>query len=87
VAVSDRVLAKQGLEAKESDSGHCFGCDTPEHPRIVAGPGRTIKAQNVLVRHVAVRRPEAKTALIGDPGLVTDYGAVELLEEAPWSSS
>ncbi len=85
VARGDGVLERYGLfEAKEYDFGHGLGCDTPEHPRMVLGTGRSIQAGNVLALHVAVRRPGAETAFVGGPVVVRELGAEELTAARQW---
>lgn len=86
VAAGDARLAEQDLLAfKEYDFGHGVGHDTPEHPRLVKGTGKSLVAAMVVAVHVAVRRPGGETAFIGGPVVVTASGVEELVSEAPWA--
>jgi Xaa-Pro aminopeptidase len=88
VAAGDAVLERHGVLAhKEYDFGHGLGADTPQHPRLVAGTGRSIVAGAVLTVHVAIRVPDGPTSFVGGPVLITRDGARELVEDATWSSS
>lgn len=86
VAAGDGVLARYGLlECKEYDFGHGVGADTPEHPLLVAGTGRTIQSGSVITAHVALRSHRGETAFIGGPVVVEGMEARELLPDAPWA--
>ncbi|MCG5218089.1 M24 family metallopeptidase [Streptosporangium soli] len=86
VTAGDSILAEHELLAfKEYDFGHGLGCDTPEHPRLLHGTGRTVSAGAVVAIHVAVRRPGGETAMIGGPVFITEDGACELCPGAVWT--
>lgn len=86
VTAGDTVLAEHGLLAfKEYDFGHGLGCDTPEHPRLLHGTGRTVTVGAVVAVHVALRRPGGETAMIGGPVIIAEDGARELCPGAVWT--
>jgi Xaa-Pro aminopeptidase len=88
VGTGDDVLRGAGLlAAKEYDFGHGLAGDTPAHPRLISGTGRSLREGTVAALHVAVRVPGGATGFIGGPVVVEAGGAVELNPGAPWTRS
>lgn len=87
IHVGDQELDRANLlPYKEYDFGHGLAADTPTHPRLVPGTGRSLSVDSVMALHVAIRVPDGPTGFVGGPVLLAARGAVELLPDSSWAA-